>query len=384
RYNRVSEYWKEPRNYKTLYPNVIEVMGPVAREKAFLSRFHMSSELFKKVYTAILGHPLLERNCKRKDFLTIAEQLGVFCTFAAQGGSYTQVALAMGCSTTSVSRCVNSVSTAIWDRLSMKIAWPRTEEELRTNVLGFEELSGLVQVVGAIDGTHVRLASVPANGGHDYYCHKGFHSIVAQAVVNHQGKAMDVHVGHAGRAHDANVFSDSPVGRQLLDRGSEIAQALSRSMQSVGGVNVPRQLVADSAYPTREHMLPAFKKTIAELDPDRAHFNEMHKKARIRVEHFWGWLKHKFRCCKCMTPRVGVAVKVFMACCILLNMCIDDGEEVPPEVVAEAWLLYEQRMAEDEAAMEGLGEVAAVRGRPAELVRGESIRDAHVLLGQHR
>ncbi|KAJ9530044.1 hypothetical protein QJQ45_023325, partial [Haematococcus lacustris] len=172
RYNRVSEYWKEPRNYKTLYPNVIEVMGPVAREKAFLSRFHMSSELFKKVYTAILGHPLLERNCKRKDFLTIAEQLGVFCTFAAQGGSYTQVALAMGCSTTSVSRCVNSVSTAIWDRLSMKIAWPRTEEELRTNVLGFEELSGLVQVVGAIDGTHVRLASVPANGGHDYYCHK--------------------------------------------------------------------------------------------------------------------------------------------------------------------------------------------------------------------
>ncbi|KAJ9534972.1 hypothetical protein QJQ45_029649 [Haematococcus lacustris] len=238
RYNRVSEYWKEPRNYKTLYPNVIEVMGPVAREKAFLSRFHMSSELFKKVYTAILGHPLLERNCKRKDFLTIAEQLGVFCTFAAQGGSYTQVALAMGCSTTSVSRCVNSVSTAIWDRLSMKIAWPRTEEELRTNVLGFEELSGLVQVVGAIDGTHVRLASVPANGGHDYYCHKGFHSIVAQAVVNHQGKAMDVHVGHAGRAHDANVFSDSPVGRQLLDRGSEIAQALSRSMQSVGGVNV--------------------------------------------------------------------------------------------------------------------------------------------------
>ncbi|KAJ9507986.1 hypothetical protein QJQ45_021315 [Haematococcus lacustris] len=101
-------------------------------------------ELFKKVYTAILGHPLLERKCKRKDFLTKAEQLGVFCTFAAQGGSYTQVALAMGCSTTSVSRCVNSVSTAIWDRLSMKIAWPRTEEELRTNVLGFEELSGLV------------------------------------------------------------------------------------------------------------------------------------------------------------------------------------------------------------------------------------------------
>ncbi|KAJ9528308.1 hypothetical protein QJQ45_014281 [Haematococcus lacustris] len=268
--------------------------GRLDCEKAFLSRFHMSSELFKKVCTAILGHPLLERNCNRKDFLTIAEQLGVFCTFAAQGGSYTQVALAMGCSTTSVSRCVNNVSTAIWDRLSMKIAWPRTEEELRTNVLGFEELSGLVQVVGAIDGTHVRLASVPANGGHDYYCHKGFHSIVAQAVVNHQGKAMDVHVGHAGRAHDANVFSDSPVGRQLLDRGSEIAQALSRSMQSVGGVNVPRQLVADSAYPTREHMLPAFKKTIAELDPDRAHFNEMHKKARIRVEHFWGWLKHKF------------------------------------------------------------------------------------------
>ncbi|KAJ9527941.1 hypothetical protein QJQ45_005619 [Haematococcus lacustris] len=354
RYNRVSEYWKEPRNYKTLYPNVVDVVGHVARETAYRSRFHISRDLFNVVYQAIATHPLLQRTCQRKDFLTIEEQLGIFCTFAAQGGSFTQVALAMGCSITSVSRCVDSVATAIWDRLSDKIAWPANEVELQANVLGFQQLSGLVQVVGAIDGTHVRLASAPPNGGHNFYCHKGFHSIVAQAVVNHQGKAMDVHVGHAGRAHDAHVFTDSPVGEQLLDPDSPIAQALSRSMKRVGGVDVPYQLVADSAYPAREHVLPTFKNTVAANDPARAHFNDMHKKARIKIEHFWGWLKHKFRCCKCMTTRVETAVKVFMACCILLNMCIDEGEAVPQEVAAEAWLHYEQRLADDEAAMERL------------------------------
>ncbi|KAJ9527752.1 hypothetical protein QJQ45_000435 [Haematococcus lacustris] len=76
-----------------------------------------------------------------------------------------------------------------------------------------------------------------------------------------------------------------------------------------------------------------------------------------------------------------MSVKVFMACCILMNLRIDAGEQVPPEVVEEAWRDYELRLAEDEAGMEQI-DVDEVHGRRPELVRGESIRDALVLRGR--
>ncbi|KAJ9520439.1 hypothetical protein QJQ45_000161 [Haematococcus lacustris] len=298
----------------------------------------------------------------------------------AHGGSFTQVGNALGCSTTSVCRCVVNVATAIWERLSHVIAMPANEAEWQANVLGFQELSGLVQVVGAIDGTYLRI-ELPDNGGDAYYCHKKFHAIQAQGVVNHLGKLMDLTVGHAGRARDASVFADSSIGEELSTPGSPLAQALSQNPQMIGGVSVPRLIVADSAYPCREHVLPAFKNTVAAAAPERAIFMDMHKQARIKIEHFWGWLKHKFHCCKGMSTQIDTSVKVFMACCILMNLCIDAGEQVPPEVVEEAWRDYEFRLAEDEAAMEQI-DVDEVHGRRPELVRGESIRDALVLRGR--
>ncbi|KAL6758799.1 hypothetical protein V8C86DRAFT_3025214 [Haematococcus lacustris] len=83
-------------------------------------------------------------------------------------------------------------------------------------------------------------------------------------------------------------------------------------------------------------------------------------------QHFWGWLKHKFHCCKGMSTQIDTSVKVFMACCILMNLCIDAGEQVPPEVVEEAWRDYELRLAEDEAGMEQI-DVDEVHGRRPEL-----------------
>ncbi|KAJ9531023.1 hypothetical protein QJQ45_000973 [Haematococcus lacustris] len=296
RYNRLSDYWKVPRDYKTFYPNIFNVAGWDG-EQAFKKNFHLPRAVYNLVYREVSDHPLLRRNCLRKDFLTQHEQLAIALNYMAHGGSFTQVGNALGCSTTSVCRCVVNVATAIWERLSHVIAMPANEAEWQANVLGFHELSGLVQVVGAIDGTYLRI-ELPDNGGDAYYCHKKFHAIQAQGLVNHLGKLMDLTVGHAGRAHDASVFADSSL-----------------------------------------------------------------------------------ECCKGMSTQIHTSDKVFMACCILMNLCIDDGEQVPPVVVEEAWRDYELRLAEDEAGMEQV-DVDEVHGRRPELVRGASIRDALVLRGR--
>ena len=63
---------------------------------------------------------------------------------------------------------------------------------------------------GAIDGTHVpRLA--PNESHADYVNRKGYHSIIMQAVVDHNNLYTDVVIGWPGSAHDARVLSNSKI-----------------------------------------------------------------------------------------------------------------------------------------------------------------------------
>ncbi|KAJ9511321.1 hypothetical protein QJQ45_029753 [Haematococcus lacustris] len=195
---------------------------------------------------------------------------------------------------------------------------------------------------------------------------------------------MDVYARHPGRTHDALVFLHSPLARQLSDAGSHLAQSLARGVHVIAGVEVPRVIVADSAYATRQFVVSSFKSGIARVNAGRARFNTMHSKARVKIEHAWGCLKNKFQCCRLgIRTDVKVAVMVFMCCCILHNICIDHGEVVPEGVDPDAIQDYEDRLAEDGVGLDPLpaGELAlGARARPADLVQGERIREALVEL----
>ncbi|MGQ3285928.1 transposase family protein, partial [Bosea sp. (in: a-proteobacteria)] len=219
-----------------------------------------------------MDHPLLARRCKRTDYLTQEEQLAVALSYLAKGSNFSHVGSIWGCSVTTVSRCVANVTRAVWDRLSHHISLPQTEEEWQASVLEFEHISGLPQIVGALDGSHIRIDQ-PINVGHAYYNHKGFQSFVAQGLVNARGKFMDVYAGHPGRTHDALVFLHSPLARQLSDAGSHLAQSLARGVHVIAGVEVPRVIVADSAYATRQFVVSSFKSGIARANAGRARFN---------------------------------------------------------------------------------------------------------------
>ncbi|KAJ9528057.1 hypothetical protein QJQ45_005670 [Haematococcus lacustris] len=84
---------------------------------------------------------------------------------------------------------------------------------------------------------------------------------------------------------------------------------------------------------------------------------------------------------------VKVAVMVFMCCCILHNICIDHGEAVPEGVDPDAIQDYEARLAEDGAGVDPFPEEEKAlggRARPADLVQGERIREALVMLAEQR
>ena len=72
-------------------------------------------------------------------------------------------------------------------------------------VSGFQEKWGVPQCFGAVDGSIFQLypfMTAPLT----ITIVKGFHSIVIQALVDHQNRFMNAYVGWLGSVHDARGF----------------------------------------------------------------------------------------------------------------------------------------------------------------------------------
>ncbi|PJE77616.1 hypothetical protein CI610_03459 [invertebrate metagenome] len=95
------------------------------------------------------------------------------------------------------------------DLLHKFIQWPHTE--IATVSDRFEQKKGFPDVVGAIDGTHIRIKSPTSEHAADYLNRKRYHSVVLQAVCREDMRFTDIYAGWPGRVHHARIFRNSPL-----------------------------------------------------------------------------------------------------------------------------------------------------------------------------
>jgi len=88
-----------------------------------------------------------------------------------------------------------------------------TSVEKQDNANRFHSISGLQNIIGAIDGCHIRI-SRPRNHGDDYMNRKGYYSILLQGTCDYDGNFRDIYVGPPGRVHDARMLRCSPIFQQ--------------------------------------------------------------------------------------------------------------------------------------------------------------------------
>lgn len=72
-------------------------------------------------------------------------------------------------------------------------------------------------VVGYIDGTHFPIRVSSTMEHIEAVNRKGWHSTVAQAIVDYQGRFLDIAAGFYGNCSDRYVFNVSPIGRKLTE-----------------------------------------------------------------------------------------------------------------------------------------------------------------------
>jgi len=86
-------------------------------------------------------------------------------------------------------------------------------ENFQPIVDGFRNIWNFPQCGGAIDGTHIPIIA-PLEYHKDYFNRKGWHSVVTQAIVDHEYKFLDIAVGYPGSNHDAFIMKNSGIYRK--------------------------------------------------------------------------------------------------------------------------------------------------------------------------
>ena len=103
-----------------------------------------------------------------------------------------------------VHRVIHRVAQSIWNNLNRVISIPQAYEELKA--VG---TPAFANVVGAIDGTHIRIKP-PQRHRLDYLNYKNFYSINMQAICDAKGTFLDIFVGYPGSVHDTRVMKTVP------------------------------------------------------------------------------------------------------------------------------------------------------------------------------
>ncbi len=172
-------------------------------------------------------------------------------------------------------RIVRPVSVALEGKLHEYVSFPRQERALRALKIGFHDIAGFPNVVGAVDGTHIRLQG-PSRPNQEfvYVNRKGYHSLNIQVICDHQMKFTNCVIRWPGSTHDSRIFAESTINRAFRD------------------AQIDGYLIADKGYALGPFLLTPY---LAPGNAQERRYNRIHASTRCIVERTIGAWKRRFR-----------------------------------------------------------------------------------------
>lgn len=289
----------------------------------FRQQLRVTRNTFNRILN-MLGHRLVRQQSRFRDPLPPEKILALGLYRLGHGNSYVSIGPSFNVGKSTVIEAVQDVVEALYELRNEYIKFPETEAETLAATETFEELSELPNIVGAIDGSHVRIIA-PKDSAVDYFSRYQQYDFIIQAVVNGRKLFLDFACGFPGNMHDARVLR-----RSAIFRKAERGEILSAPTVHINGRHELRPyLVGDSAYPLSPWLMKPYPE--GTRDRDEIKFNKELSSARVKVECAFGLLKSRRRVLqKCFDSSIEFAVKNAIACAVLHNLCIlwgDDWEE---------------------------------------------------------
>ena len=134
----------------------------------------------------LLGEDI-RRTTERNQPVPVKMQILVALRFYATGHFFQVIGDLFGLHKSTVSRIVHRVSELLERRKDDFIVFPTVREDINEAMEGFEAIANFPNVVGCVDGTHIRILRPPEEE-YTFVCRKGYHSVNVQVVSDHIGE----------------------------------------------------------------------------------------------------------------------------------------------------------------------------------------------------
>ncbi|XP_068748036.1 uncharacterized protein [Montipora capricornis] len=268
----------------------------------------------------ILGQRLERRNTRFRNCLPPAKVLALGLYRLAHGNSYSSIGPVFNVGKSTVIEGVQDVVNGLYELRDEYIKFPETIAEVNASIATFAELTNLPNVVGAIDGSHIRIKA-PNDSAPDYFSRYQQHDFIIQAIVDGKKIFMDFACGYPGSMHDARVLR-----RNTIFQRAENGNILTQPTVNVTGHDIGPYLLGDSAYPLSPWLMKPYPE--GTRDPREIAFNKELSSARVKVECAFGVLKSRWRILlKRFDSGIPFAVRNAVACAVLHNISIRSGDE---------------------------------------------------------
>ena len=308
--------WSVPRPVESWFD--LHYYDPTIPQEFFRQQLRVTRNSFNRILN-MLGHRLVRQQSRFRDPLPPEKILALGLYRLGHGNSYVSIGPSFNVGKATVIEAVQDVVEALYELRNEYIKFPESEAETRAATETFEELSELPNIVGAIDGSHVRIKA-PKDSAVDYFSRYQQHDFIIQAVVNGQKLFLDFACGYPGSMHDARVLR-----RIAIFRRAEGGDILTVPTVDINGNEIGPYLVGDSAYPLSPWLMKPYPE--GTRDRDEINFNKELSSARVKVECAFGLLKSRWRILqKRFDSTIDFAVKNAIACAVLHNLCIRWGD----------------------------------------------------------
>ena len=320
----------------------VDMLSPMSTFDLWKKNFRMSrlefQELCDILRLFITPNPL-SPNYRS---LSAEKKLAVILYFLKDTGCLTMTANTFGIHQSTTSTVIMEVCEAIVTHLVPKyITLPKTREEMTSKVSQFELKFGMLQAYGCIGGTHIPMKT-PNENSQDYFNYKQFFSLNVQAVCNYKGYFMDVDCRSPGSCHDAKVYANSKINKNMQD--NEMPMQFKQILP--GEAKIPNYLIGDPAYLLTAYYMKEFGscKTNAQVV-----FNSMLRTARNPIECAFGRLKARWGV---LTKRIDFKLqnvpKIILTCFALHNYCEPKKSYIDKDIV-RSHMQYQSNLEREQA-----------------------------------
>lgn len=307
-------------------------------DEEFRRRFRLSKGTVQYLYDLIGAD--LEATATRTGFtLSGMDKILLTLRYYATASYHITTADFYGVSESTVCKYVPIVSDKIASLRARFIQMPTTDAEIEKNKLDFFQVAGMPAIIGAVDGTLVKIQEVGGSLNKTaFFCRKQFYAINTQIICDANAKVLDIVARWPGCIHDQKVFSHSNIFQRFM-----AGEFIRNQRHSI--------LLGDGGYRAETFLAVPLRATNQMNRASERMYQRAHISSRNVVERYMGQWKKRFPCLwlGMRFRKIQTVLNVIVATAVLHNICKMRGDIEEPTLTREQQIRYEAAVRQEHA-----------------------------------